>query len=143
MEQSEFSELCKSAKPISINCDYYGDIKIIFDNKIEVEISITTDYDCHIFEFESNIEKDNKMIEWQKREDIKKENLKKFEEEKKRIMSKFTDEQWKEIEQAFLYNNGMTYEQNKKLQEESHRFYKSINDKYGDEGSFKKLSELM
>jgi|JI10StandDraft_1071094.scaffolds.fasta_scaffold1249546_2 hypothetical protein len=131
METNEFEKLCQEAKPISVSFD--GDINIVFDNGIEVTVGKTTEWDCAVWEMETNIEKEQKMTEWQKRKDAENENKKQFEEERKRIMSKFTPEQWEEIESAFLYNNGMTYKQNKELQEQNQRFYSTMQQKYGQD----------
>lgn len=67
MERFEFSELCKTAKPISVEYYQYGEVTITFDNRISVEIDATTDWDSATLVFKSNIEKEKEEKEREER----------------------------------------------------------------------------
>lgn len=131
MHQSEFSQLCKQANPVKVEAETYGDIKITFDNGVYVEVGKTTDYDCSVFTFDSSVDIEKREREWKEREAKEKETKRLFEEHRSLIRQKYTDEQWAELEQAFLYNNGMTFEQNKELRKQHDEILGSIIQKYG------------
>lgn len=136
MTHTEFSDLCKNSKVVSVTTQDYGTINITFDNGIIVEIDTELDYDSSKFSFETNIEKDLEMAEWKRKDEEKKESIRKSNEIKNKIKAKYTDKEWEEIEEAFLVNNGMTFKQNKELQAMRSRETEKMLSKYGNESEF-------
>jgi len=126
MTTNELTEFCKINKPVSVEFDY--GFKITFENGITIE----ADYYSDEWEIETNIEAEAARIKWEKKKEDEDAAKKEFADNRERIMHKFTPEQWAEIEQAFLYNNGMTFAQNKELQEQNQRFYTNIQEKYSN-----------
>jgi|ERR1700733_1185526 len=131
MKKSEFIELTKTAKPISIDFKDGYSIEILFDNGTSVEVDIEVEFDSPHFTFESNIEVEGRKLAQEKAFKAEKERKRLFEEQRLSIRLKYTDEQWAELEQAFLYNNGMTFEQNKALRKQHDEILGSIIEKYG------------
>ena len=101
MTEEQFIALCKVAKPINIECNSRFRMVITFDNGIVVDVDTENDYDLTMFQFESNIDKENRRLEYiehKKNEDAKRATIEKAEQ---LIQSRLTYDELKEVEVLF------------------------------------------
>lgn len=140
MSEQELKELIDTVELKKMSFDGH-EFEMEFENGISVTVGKSIEYDCTVWDLDSSIEKENRRIEWENRDKEEKNRIAEFEKNRDRIKSKFTTEEWEEIEQAFLYNNGMTFKQNMERQKDQQQFYKSMYEKYGVEGGFGQFIE--
>jgi len=100
MSEQELKELIDTTDLKKLSFDGYV-FEIEFSNGLSVTVGKTTEWDCAVWEFESNVEKEQQRIEWEKRNDAEKERKRLLEEKQNEILSKFPKEQWGEIRKTF------------------------------------------
>ena len=87
-------------KKLSFDGGYFN---LEFDNGVSVEVGITTEYDCPVWDIESNIEIEQRRLLSEKRSAENKEAKRLLEEKQREILSKFPEDQWDEIRKTFIH----------------------------------------
>jgi hypothetical protein len=130
MTHAEFCELTKKSNPVKVIYHDFGAVDIVFENEIEVSITIESDYDDHTLSFESNIEREQERLKREQYENETNSKKKAFEEAKQILKSTLTPAQWKILEPCLAFRNGTPNTLFNELLNLTPPYLKQMQDKY-------------